>query len=57
VLDLIETAARRAVAAGTPAEAAAKEIVIPATLGEWVLFNPAYFQVALQAWEKELRPT
>lgn len=57
VLDLIEAAARRAVAAGTPADVAAKEIVIPASLGEWVLFNPAYFEVALRAWDKELRPS
>ena len=56
VLDLVEAAARRALTAGTPIDAAAAEFVIPASLGEWVRFSPTYFQVALRAWEKELRP-
>lgn len=57
VLDLVEAAARKAVAAGTPIDAAAAEFAIPASLGDWVRFNPTYFQVALRAWEKELRPS
>jgi glyoxylase-like metal-dependent hydrolase (beta-lactamase superfamily II) len=55
VLDLIEQAAREAVAAGTPIETAAAAVRVPPSLGEWVLFNPAYYQVALKAWEKELK--
>jgi len=54
VIDLVEQAARRAVAAGTPMDAAAKEFSIPESLGKWVLFSDRYFLVALQAWEKEL---
>jgi glyoxylase-like metal-dependent hydrolase (beta-lactamase superfamily II) len=54
VLDLIEEAARQAFAAGTPMEVAAREIAIPASLGEWVRFSDRYYVVALQAWEREL---
>lgn len=50
----IEDAARRALAAGTPVEAAAAEFRPPAALGEWVAFSPAYYEVAFRAWEREL---
>jgi glyoxylase-like metal-dependent hydrolase (beta-lactamase superfamily II) len=56
VIDLVEAAARKAITAGTPIDVAAREFVVPASLGEWKLFNPAYYQVALGAWEKELKP-
>ncbi|NJD11355.1 MAG: MBL fold metallo-hydrolase, partial [Gemmatimonadetes bacterium] len=54
VLDLVEVAARRAHAEGTPAAEAAKQFVLPASLGEWYLFSPRYYEVALGAWEREL---
>ena len=46
-------AARVMVPAGTPAAEAAKSVVLPASLGEWAMFNPNYFEVALKAWERE----
>lgn len=54
LLDLVEEAAREAVAAGTPAEAAGAAFRIPAPLGDWTLFNPRYFERAIGAWMKEL---
>lgn len=54
VLDHVEQAARRAVEAGVPAADAARELRLPEGLGEWLLFNPAYFERALLAWEREL---
>lgn len=53
VLDVMEEAARKARASGTPAAEAAKSVTLPASLGEWVMFNPNYFEVALRAWERE----
>ncbi len=53
-IDAIEDAARRAIAAGTPPEAAAAEYRPPPTLGEWVAFSPRYYEVAFRAWEREL---
>ncbi|MEP7119232.1 MAG: MBL fold metallo-hydrolase [Acidobacteriota bacterium] len=55
VLDVIEEAARKARAAGTPADEAATSIALPGALGQWALFNPNYFAVALRAWEREAR--
>ena len=54
LLDLVEAAAREAAAAGTPAEEAGAAFRIPASLGEWTLFNPRYFERAIGAWMKEL---
>ena len=56
LLDSVEEASRRAVERGITAEAAGAEYRIPATLGEWTLFNPQYFQRAIGAWMKELQP-
>lgn len=53
VLDVMEEAARKARASGTPAAEAAKSVTLPASLGEWTMFNPNYFEVALRAWERE----
>jgi glyoxylase-like metal-dependent hydrolase (beta-lactamase superfamily II) len=55
LLDDVEAAARRAIEAGTPLDVAASEYLPPALLGEWVLFSPRYYEVALGAWERELR--
>ena len=54
VIDDVEAAARRAFEQGVPAEDAARDYRLPATLGEWVMFNPRYYEVALGAWEREL---
>lgn len=55
LLDDVETTARRAIEAGTPIDVAASEYRPPSLLGEWVLFSPRYYEVALRAWERELR--
>lgn len=57
VLDHVEDAGRAAFARGIPAAEAAQDFTLPDSLGEWFLFNPAYFERALLAWEKELRAT
>jgi glyoxylase-like metal-dependent hydrolase (beta-lactamase superfamily II) len=54
VIDAVEGAARRAFDAGVPAAEAAEAFELPASVGEWFLFNPAYFERALSAWEQEL---
>ncbi len=54
LLDHVEDTARRAVEAGRSAEEAAAGMEIPGGLGEWILFNPRYFEVALGAWMAEL---
>jgi hypothetical protein len=54
LLDDVEAAARRAFEAGTPAADAALSYRPPAALGEWVLFSPRYYEVALRAWAREL---
>lgn len=56
LLDSVEEASRRAIERGITAEAAGAEYRIPGALGEWVLFNPRYFERAIGAWMKELRP-
>jgi glyoxylase-like metal-dependent hydrolase (beta-lactamase superfamily II) len=56
LLDSVEAASRRAVERGITAEAAGAEYKVPAELGEWLLFNPRYFERAIGAWMKELRP-
>jgi len=55
LLDHIEAAARRAFAAGKPAADAAREFAMPPALGEWHRFSDSYYQVALAAWERDLR--
>ena len=55
VLDLVEAAARRAHARGVPAVEAAREFTLPATLGPWYMFSPRFYEVALGAWERELK--
>lgn len=55
MLDELERAARKAFAAGTPSADAGAAFTLPATLGEWVLFNKSFFPRAFDAWYKELR--
>jgi hypothetical protein len=35
---------------------AAKTFALPPALGEWTMFGGRYAEVALSAWERELRP-
>jgi glyoxylase-like metal-dependent hydrolase (beta-lactamase superfamily II) len=53
VIDGIEETARTAVREGWTAEEAADRHRIPGNLGEWTLFNPSYFQRAVEAWMRE----
>lgn len=55
MLDELEHAARKAYAAGTPAADAGAAFSLPASLGEWVLFNKSFFPRAFDAWYRELR--
>ena len=53
VIDGLEETARRARREGWTAEEAGSRHEIPEDLGEWTLFNPSYFQRAVEAWMKE----
>lgn len=55
LLDHVEAAARRAIAAGRPLEEAAEEYTVPASLGEWYMFSDRYPLLAFRAWERALR--
>lgn len=50
----IEDAARRGFAAGDAPSAIADGYRPPESLGEWVLFSPRYYEVAFEAWHREL---
>jgi len=54
LLDDVEAVARRALEKGATAQEAGAEYRIPPELGEWVLFNPRYFERAIGAWMEEL---
>lgn len=54
VLDAVEAAARRSHAAGLPLEQAAQAFTLPASLGAWTLFNPAFYTNAFKAWYRVL---
>lgn len=53
VIDGLEETARRARDQGWTAEEAGKRHRIPESLGDWTLFNPTYFQRAVEAWMME----
>jgi glyoxylase-like metal-dependent hydrolase (beta-lactamase superfamily II) len=53
VIDGVEETARLARSEGWTAEEAAARHSIPGDLGEWTLFNPSYFQRAVEAWMRE----
>jgi glyoxylase-like metal-dependent hydrolase (beta-lactamase superfamily II) len=53
VIDGLEETARTARREGWTADEAGARHEIPEELGEWTLFNPAYFQRAVEAWMKE----
>jgi len=54
LLDSVEAAARIAMSRGVTAEAAGAAYQLPGALGEWLLFNPRYFERAIGAWMREL---
>jgi len=54
MLDEVERAARQARAANVSAADAGTNFHLPATLGEWAMFSPVFFQRAFEAWYKEL---
>jgi glyoxylase-like metal-dependent hydrolase (beta-lactamase superfamily II) len=56
LIDAVEAAARKAHAAGTPAADAAKAFTLPPAVRDWTMFGTDYAEVALRAWERELRP-
>jgi len=50
----VEQAARKAHQAGTSASDAGAAFTLPASLGEWTLFNKVFFERAFGAWYREL---
>lgn len=54
LLDTVEQVARRAFDRGLPAADAAKEFKLPSPQSGWTLFNPRYYETAINAWHKEL---
>ncbi len=54
VLGEVERAARAAHGKGVPAAEAAAAFALPASLGEWYLFNKVFFERAFTAWFREL---
>jgi hypothetical protein len=55
MLGEVESAARKAYAAGTPAAEAGAKFSVPASLGEWTPFNKSFYERAFDAWYKELK--
>jgi hypothetical protein len=55
MLDEVERGARKAHAAGASTADAGAAFTLPASLGEWTLFNKLFFQRAFEAWYKELK--
>jgi glyoxylase-like metal-dependent hydrolase (beta-lactamase superfamily II) len=53
VIEDLGVAARRAIERGIPAKEAAAAYELPPAAADWVLFNPAYFEVAIGAWMRE----
>jgi len=54
MLGEVEQAARKAHQAGTSATDAGAAFTLPASLGEWTLFNKVFFERAFAAWYREL---
>ncbi|MDE2980090.1 MAG: MBL fold metallo-hydrolase [Gemmatimonadota bacterium] len=54
LIDSVEEAARNAWRRGINSDDAAAAYVVPAELGEWMMFSPNYHQRAIQAWLDEL---
>ncbi|MFI5244322.1 MAG: MBL fold metallo-hydrolase [Gemmatimonadales bacterium] len=54
MIDEVEAAARRAHDKGQTAAEAGASYALPASLGEWTLFNKVFFERAFTAWYREL---
>ena len=54
MLNEVEQAARKARSEGKSAADAGAAYTLPASLGEWTLFNKVFFERAFSAWYKEL---
>jgi len=54
MIDEVEGAAKRAHATGVTAAEAGANYALPASLGEWTLFNKVFFERAFAAWYREL---
>lgn len=54
MLDEVERGARSAFTAGQTAADGGAQFTLPASLGEWTLFNKAFFQRAFEAWYRVL---
>ncbi len=54
VIDSVGEVAREAWRLGITAEEAGSRFQLPDDLGEWVLFDPGYYQRAIEAWYAEL---
>ena len=55
LLDDVEAKARAAIAGGEPLEQAASRYALPAGVADWAMFSPNYFNVAFEAWARELK--
>ena len=54
VIEMVGEAARAAFGRGVPPQEAAAEFTVPASLGEWFMFSPSYYEVAFTAWHRDL---
>jgi glyoxylase-like metal-dependent hydrolase (beta-lactamase superfamily II) len=54
MIDTVEHAARRAHEQGISAADAAAAFSLPESLGEWLVFNKAFFERAFTAWYRDL---
>ncbi|HVT40186.1 MAG TPA: MBL fold metallo-hydrolase [Gemmatimonadaceae bacterium] len=54
MIDEVERAARTAHDTGLPAHEAGASFALPGALGEWTLFNKAFYERAFTAWYREL---
>lgn len=54
MLDEVEAGARAARAKGMTAAEGAAQFALPASLGEWFLFNKVFFERAFAAWYREM---
>jgi glyoxylase-like metal-dependent hydrolase (beta-lactamase superfamily II) len=54
MIDEVENAARRAHEKGQAAAEAGASYALPASLGDWTLFNKVFFERAFSAWYREL---
>jgi glyoxylase-like metal-dependent hydrolase (beta-lactamase superfamily II) len=57
MLDEVERGARKAYSSGASAADAGGNFSLPASLGEWAMFNKIFYARAFEAWYKELKPS